>query len=108
MPLRALVEGREVHVWDLTREDWAALKRRSRAEEPGAVRMACCGRHGTAKTSRNGNPFFAHRTGPSPNTVDLGDDQMGARFSAEGGPCASHPPMERGGLQAVALAVGAA
>src|SRR3954454_3781648 len=69
MPLRALVEGREVQVWDLTREEWASLRSRGRAEA-AAVVMACCGAPGLAKTSRNGNPFFAHRgrriTGAAP------------------------------------------
>jgi hypothetical protein len=59
MPLRARVDGREVHVWDLTGGAWADLRRRCRTEP--AVRMACCGRLGLAKTSRHGNPFFAHR-----------------------------------------------
>ena len=59
MPLRALVDGRGVQVWDLTREGWADLRRRGRAET-APVLMACCGRPGLAKTSRNGNPFFAH------------------------------------------------
>src|SRR4051794_14849007 len=60
MPLRALVEGRAVQVWDLTREEWASLRCRGRAGA-AAVVMACCGAPGLAKTSRNGNPFFAHR-----------------------------------------------
>jgi hypothetical protein len=40
---------------------WADLRRRCRTEEPAIVVMACCGRPGLAKTSRRGNPFFAHR-----------------------------------------------
>src|SRR5918998_5642626 len=62
MPLRALVDGREVQVWDLTRREWSDLRRRGCAET-APVLMACCGRPGLAKTSRNGNPFFAHRSG---------------------------------------------
>ena len=57
MPLRALVEGRAVQVWDLTAEEWAGLRLRAQAD---TVVMACCGAPGLAKTSRNGNPFFAH------------------------------------------------
>jgi hypothetical protein len=64
MPLRALVDGREVQVWELTAAEWVDLRRRCRAEV-APVLMACCGRPGLAKTSRNGNPFFAHRSGPS-------------------------------------------
>ena len=60
MPLRALVDGREIQVWDLTGDEWTALKRRSRTVAT-AIRMACCGEHAVAKTSRRGNPFFAHR-----------------------------------------------
>jgi hypothetical protein len=62
MPLRALVDGREVQVWDLTGREWSDLRRRGRAGT-APVLMACCGRPGLAKTSRNGNPFFAHRSG---------------------------------------------
>src|SRR3954454_5145256 len=58
MPLRAVVEGRAVQVWDLTAEEWAGLRPRAKAD---TVVMACCGAPGLAKTSRNGNPFFAHR-----------------------------------------------
>jgi hypothetical protein len=60
MPLRAQVDEREIQVWDLTGEQWSELKRASRTA-PGRIRMACCGGHGAAKTSRSGNPFFAHR-----------------------------------------------
>src|SRR3954452_11182266 len=60
MPLRAQVDEREIQVWDLTGEQWSELKRVSRTA-PGRIRMACCGGHGAAKTSRSGNPFFAHR-----------------------------------------------
>ena len=67
MPLRAVVEGRAVQVWDLTAEEWAGLRLRAQAD---TVVMACCGAPGLAKTSRNGNPFFAHRgrriTGAAP------------------------------------------
>ncbi len=66
MPLRARVGGREVYVWDLPGAEWAELRRRCRAGEPAAVRMACCGAPGLAKTSRRGNPFFAHRTRSRP------------------------------------------
>ena len=62
MPLRALVDGREVQVRDLTGREWSDLRRRGRAGT-APVLMACCGRPGLAKTSRNGNPFFAHRSG---------------------------------------------
>ncbi len=51
MPLRALVDGRELQVWDLTGEAWQELKRRSRTAE-AAIRMACCGAPAVAKTSR--------------------------------------------------------
>jgi hypothetical protein len=62
MPLRAVVDGREVQVWDLDGGEWADLRRRGRAGMgAGAVAMACCGAPGLAKASRNGNPFFAHR-----------------------------------------------
>ena len=61
MPLRAVVDGREVHVWELTGEEWSELKRRSRTAA-AAIRMTCCGEHGAAKTSRRGNPFFAHQS----------------------------------------------
>ena len=67
MPLRALVDGREVQVWDLDRDEWSVLRRRGRTDASTVV-MACCGAPGVAKTSRNGNPFFAHRPvgrGPS-------------------------------------------
>lgn len=65
MPLRALVDGRAVQVWDLTRAQWAGLRRLGREQATSSpVLMACCGRPGLAKTSRKGNPFFAHRTGP--------------------------------------------
>ena len=30
MPLRALVDGREVQVWDLTGREWSDLRRRGR------------------------------------------------------------------------------
>lgn len=60
MPLRAVVDGREVQVWDLAGGEWADLRRRGRADA-GAVAMACCGAPGLAKASRHGNPFFAHR-----------------------------------------------
>jgi competence protein CoiA len=62
MPLRALVNGRELQVWNLTRAQWAALRQLGR-NQASSVLMACCGRPGVAKTSRKGNPFFAHRTG---------------------------------------------
>ncbi len=62
MPLRALAGGREIQVWDLTREEGAGLRRRGLADA-GAGLMACRGAPGLAKTSRNGNPFFAHRSG---------------------------------------------
>jgi hypothetical protein len=62
MPLRAVVDGRAVQVWDLDGGEWADLRRRCRADA-GAVLMACCGVPGLAKASRNGNPFFAHRPG---------------------------------------------
>src|SRR3954453_21586962 len=57
MPLRAVVEGRAVQVWDLTAEEWAGLRLRAQADTVG---MACCGAPGLAKTSRTGNPFLAH------------------------------------------------
>src|SRR3954451_14768323 len=60
MPLRAQVDEREIQVWDLTGEQWSKLKRDSRTA-PGRIRMTCCGGPGAAKTSRSGNPFFAHR-----------------------------------------------
>src|SRR4051794_29995305 len=60
MPLRAQVDEREIQVWDLTGEQWSELKRDSQTA-PGRIQMACCGSHGAAKTSRSGNPFFAHR-----------------------------------------------
>jgi hypothetical protein len=41
MPLRALVDGHELQVWDLTGEQWQALKRRSRTAA-AAIRMVCC------------------------------------------------------------------
>jgi hypothetical protein len=66
MPLRALVDGREVQVWDLARDEWSVLRCRGRTNA-STVAMACCGASGLAKTSRNGNPFFAHRpVGRSP------------------------------------------
>jgi hypothetical protein len=40
MPLRALVDGRELQVWNLTGEPWQALKRRSRTAA-AALRLAC-------------------------------------------------------------------
>src|SRR3954470_19076951 len=60
MPLRAQVDEREIQVWDLTGEQWSELKRASRTA-PGRIRMTCCGGPGGAKTSRSGNPLFAHR-----------------------------------------------
>ena len=48
MPLRAVVDGREVQVWDLDGGEWADLRRRGRADA-GAVAMACCGAPGLAK-----------------------------------------------------------
>jgi hypothetical protein len=68
MPLRALVDGRELQVWDLTGEQWQELKRRSRTAE-AALRMACCGAPAIAKTSRSGNPFFAHHPQARPATA---------------------------------------
>ena len=65
MPLRALVNGRAIQVWDLTREEWTDLRRHGRTGR-AAVLMACCGAPGLPKTSRNGNPFFAHRTRSRP------------------------------------------
>lgn len=66
MPLRALVDGRELQVWDLTGEQWQELKRRSRTAE-AALRMACCGAPAIAKTSRSGNPFFGSPSLPLHN-----------------------------------------
>jgi hypothetical protein len=68
MPLRALVDGRELRVWDLTGEQWQALKRRSRTAA-AALRMACCGAPAIAKTSRSSNPFFAHHPQDRPATT---------------------------------------
>src|SRR5689334_16104525 len=76
MPLRAVVEGHEVQVWDLTRDEWAGLRQRSRAEADAVV-MACCGAPGLAKTSRNGNPFFAH-------CGQRGPGAAACRWTAEG------------------------
>jgi hypothetical protein len=68
MPLRALVDGRELQVWDLTGEQWQELKRRSRTAE-ATIRLACCGAPAIAKTSRSGNPFFAHHPQARPATA---------------------------------------
>jgi hypothetical protein len=67
MPLRALVDGHELQVWDLTGEQWQQLKRRSRTAA-AALRMACCGAPAVAKTSRSGNPLFAHHPQARPIT----------------------------------------
>ncbi len=83
MPLRALAGGREIQVWDLTREEGAGLRRRGLADA-GAVLMAGCGAPGVAKTSRNGNPFFAHRSGRRGRAVAPG---RWAGESAPHAPC---------------------
>jgi hypothetical protein len=68
MPLRAMVDGREAHVWELTGEEWLGLKRRTRTAG-AAIHMACCGAPAVAKTSRSGNPFFAHHPQTRPATA---------------------------------------
>ena len=68
MPLRALVDGRELQVWDLTGEEWQELKRRSRTAE-AAIRMACCGAPAVTKTSRSGKTFFPHHPQGRPATA---------------------------------------
>ena len=65
MPLRALVDGREVQVWDFAAEERADFRCRGGADA-GAVPMACRGAPGLARTSRDGNPFLAHRGRPGP------------------------------------------
>jgi len=85
MPLRARVDGREVHVWDVDRAGWEDLRRRSRAEAapaPAPIVMACCGAPGLAKTSRIGNPFFAHQGRRAPGAGALPSCRWAAESAA--------------------------
>jgi hypothetical protein len=61
VPLRCLDPGtgREIHAFDLSRDEWRTLARENRATRH--LRMPCCSAEITLKTSQHGTQFFAHR-----------------------------------------------
>jgi len=59
MSLRAIIDGRSVQSWDISEEDWLALKRRSRTGGSGLA-MPCCKARAVPKTAASGLCFFSH------------------------------------------------
>jgi hypothetical protein len=57
MPLVAIAGGTRLESWDLTADEWAALKRSYR----DAGLIMSCGEPGIPKTSSLGTQFFAHK-----------------------------------------------
>lgn len=62
MPLRALIDGREVIAPALTDEAWERL-RETVAERGLTVILPCCGAEGYLRRSGTGTPHFAHKRG---------------------------------------------
>lgn len=58
MPLRALIDGNDIHAYGYTEAEWDLLKKSYKAS---SLRMACCGNLAIPKTSKLGTFFFAHK-----------------------------------------------
>src|SRR4051794_20224076 len=62
MPLRAIVNGREL-IGPLTDDSEWERARRTARQDAAAVAMVCCGAPGRPRTSKLGLRHFAHRPG---------------------------------------------
>jgi competence protein CoiA len=71
MPLRATLDGKTIHSFQLTQLEWNELKR---TYKTSSLTMACCGHRAIPKTSKLGTQYFAHaRRGEcatAPETAD--------------------------------------
>lgn len=57
MPLRSIIDGKDINSFDLTKEEWNDLKRNYRTND---LKTVCCGNNAIPKTSNLGTQFFAH------------------------------------------------
>ena len=57
MPLRSIIDGKDINSFDLTKEEWNDLKRNYHTKD---LKTVCCGNKAIPKTSNLGTQFFAH------------------------------------------------
>ncbi|EBU6939397.1 hypothetical protein K3K50_003438 [Salmonella enterica subsp. enterica serovar Manchester] len=59
MPLRASLNGKEIHSFEFNSQEWENLKQTYKSQ---SLFMSCCGQPGIPKTSKLNNYYFAHKS----------------------------------------------
>lgn len=59
MPLKASLNGKEIHSFEFNSQEWEYLKQTYKSQ---SLFMSCCGQPGIPKTSKLNNYYFAHKS----------------------------------------------